>query len=146
MGAWSYLTILNNLGLNYQCFFLSYRVWCCQSSAWGFSLEISAPHALMHSTSLDKTEVNNCVQQLYSAVYQRIHAYCGTKPTTTICKRQSWCIFYTCLTLTLKIWSLGRLYISHVIKILKHVVYFTQLWSNKFTFSHAQQGPLKIGA
>ena len=31
-------------------------VWCCQSSAWGFSLEISAPHALMHSTSLDKTE------------------------------------------------------------------------------------------
>ena len=25
-------------------------------SAWGFSLEISAPHTLMHSTSLDKTE------------------------------------------------------------------------------------------
>ena len=53
------------------------RVWCCQSSACGFSLEISAPHALMHSTSLDKTEVNNCVQQLYSAVYQRIPAQYG---------------------------------------------------------------------
>ena len=26
----------------------------------------------MHSTPVDKTEVNNCVQQLYLAVYQRI--------------------------------------------------------------------------
>ena len=67
-----------NVGLNLLSFSYFVRVWCCQSSAWGFSLEISAPHALMHSTSLDKTEVNNCVQQLYSAVYQRIPAYCGT--------------------------------------------------------------------